>query len=59
MNIKFKNIFLIILFSFLLTNFSLAKELRTRFGFYIDLPNNFIAIQDLNVDELLKESDDK
>jgi len=58
MKINFKNIFLLILFSFLFTNFSSAKELRTRFGFYIDLPNNFIAIQDLNVDELLKESDD-
>jgi|TARA_B110000003_G_scaffold270814_1_gene303910 hypothetical protein len=58
MKINFKNIFLLILFSFLFTNFSLAKEIRTRFGFYVDLPNNFIAIQDLNVDELLKESDD-
>ena len=33
----------------------MGKEIRTRFGFYIDLPNNFIALQDQNLGDLLKE----
>ena len=33
----------------------MGKEIRTRFGFYIDLPNNFIAFQDQNLGDLLKE----
>ena len=36
-------------------NIVIAKEIRTRFGFYIDLPNNFIALQDQNLGDLLKE----
>ena len=36
-------------------NIVMAKEIRTRFGFYIDLPNNFIAFQDQNLGDLLKE----
>ena len=35
-------------------NIVMAKEIRTRFGFYIDLPNNFIAFQDQNLGDLLK-----
>ena len=36
-------------------NIVMAKEIRTRFGFYIDLPSSFIAIQDQNLGDLLKE----
>lgn len=36
-------------------NIVIAKEIRTRFGFYIDLPSSFIAIQDQNLGDLLKE----
>mgnify|MGYP001294221838 FL=1 len=36
-------------------NIVMGKEIRTRFGFYIDLPNNFIAFQDQNLGDLLKE----
>ena len=35
----------------------LAKEVRTRYGFYIDLPNNYIS-STANIDDLLKESGD-
>ena len=36
-------------------NIVIAKEIRTRFGFYIDLPSSFIAIQDQNLGDILKE----
>ncbi len=56
MNMK-KNYKLVILItiSLLLTNYSFAKEIRTRFGFFINLPTEFIAIQDQNIGELMKE----
>ena len=38
-----------------LTNISFAKEIRTRFGFFINLPNDFIAIQDQNIADLMNE----
>jgi hypothetical protein len=31
------------------------EEIRSRFGFYITIPSNFIAIQDQNFEELLKK----
>src|SRR6056300_781568 len=34
-----------------------AKEVRTRYGFYINLPNNYIS-STANMDDLLKESGD-
>ena len=49
-----KNIFLSIIFLLVSTQFVLSKEVRTRFGFYINLPNNFIQLN-ANVDELLKK----
>ena len=54
---NFKKIFFLILISFFFHNFTLSKEIRTRFGFYIDLPKNFVAIQNQNVNELLKDSE--
>ncbi len=47
-----KLIFLITI-SLFLTNLSFAKEIRTRFGFFINLPDDFIAIQDQNIGELM------
>tara|TARA_Y100000590_G_scaffold344005_1_gene393275 strand:+ start:88 stop:687 length:600 start_codon:yes stop_codon:yes gene_type:complete len=38
-------------------NIVIAKEIRTRFGFYIDLPSSFIAIQDQNIGDIMKEYD--
>lgn len=36
---------------------SLAKEVRTRFGFYINLPNNYLQLT-ANIDEMLKKDVD-
>lgn len=48
---KFLIIFL--LFCNLITS-SFSKEIRSRFGFYIDVPDGLKAVQNLNIDELLK-----
>ena len=45
----------IIILGLLWCNIVIAKEIRTRFGFYINLPNNYVALQDQNLDELMKE----
>ena len=49
-----KKIFLSIIFLLVSTQLVFGKEVRTRFGFYIDLPNNFTQL-DANIDELLKK----
>ena len=59
---KFKIIYmrnLIVILFILLFSISelFAKEVRTRYGFYIDLPNNYIS-STANMDDLLKESGD-
>ena len=59
---KFKIIYvrniIVILFILLFSISELfAKEVRTRYGFYIDLPNNYIS-STANMDDLLKESGD-
>lgn len=54
---KFRIIITISIFSLLFYNFTIADEIRTRFGFYIDLPENFVAIQDQNIGELMNETD--
>jgi len=52
-----KKIFFSILFLFLSIEQSLAKEVRTRFGFYINLPNNYLQLT-ANIDEMLKKDID-
>ena len=54
---KFRIIITISIFSLLFYNFTIADEIRTRFGFYIDLPENFVAIQDQNIGKLMNETD--
>ena len=59
---KFKIIYmrnLIVILFILLFSISelFAKEVRTRYGFYIDLPNNYISLAG-NIDDVLKESGD-
>ena len=49
-----KKIFLSIIFLLVSTQLVFGKEVRTRFGFYIDLPNYFTQL-DANIDELLKK----
>ena len=52
---KSYKLIILIIISLFLTNYSFAKEIRTRFGFFINLPNEFIAIQDQNLGELMQE----
>ena len=52
-----KKIFFSILFLLLSIEQSLAKEVRTRFGFYINLPNNYLQLT-ANIDEMLKKDVD-
>ena len=52
-----KKIFLSIIFLLVSTQLVFSKEVRTRFGFYINLPNNFSQL-DANIDELLKKDSD-
>ena len=49
-----KKIFFSLIFFLISTQLVFGKEVRTRFGFYINLPNNFSQL-DANIDELLKE----
>ena len=35
-----------------------AKEIRSMFGFYLDLPENYEAIQNLNLNQLIEENPD-
>jgi len=49
--------FFSILLLLLLVEQSLAKEVRTRFGFYINLPNNYLQLT-ANIDEMLKKDID-
>ena len=52
-----KKIFLSIIFLLVSTQLVFGKEVRTRFGFYINLPNNFTQL-DANIDELLKKDNE-
>ena len=38
-------------------NIFAAEEIRSRFGFYITVPDKFVAVQDQNMDDLLKVYD--
>ena len=52
-----KKIFLSIIFLLVSTQLVFGKEVRTRFGFYINLPNNFTQL-DANINELLKKDNE-
>ena len=48
-----KNIIFSFLFLILSTQLIYSKEVRTRYGFYIDLPENYTSLS-ANMDEILK-----
>ena len=50
-----KNFIVILFFLFFFMGELFAKEVRTRFGFYINIPNNYVS-SSANMDDLLKES---
>ena len=52
-NFTMKKIFLSIIFLLVSTQLVFGKEVRTRFGFYINLPSNFFQFN-ANLDELLE-----
>ena len=52
-----KKTFLSIIFLLVSTQLVFGKEVRTRFGFYINLPNNFTQL-DANINELLKKDNE-
>ena len=45
----------LILISFFLIESVYSKEIRSRFGFFIDVPSDYTALQDQNINELLKD----
>ena len=50
-----KKLIIILVIIFWNTNAFSKEEIRSIFGFYITVPSNFIAIQNQNLDELLKK----
>jgi hypothetical protein len=50
-----KKLIIILAIIFWNTNSFSKEEIRSIFGFYITVPSNFIAIQNQNLDELLKK----
>lgn len=52
-----KKIFFSFLFLILSTQLVYSKEVRTRYGFYVDLPKNYISLS-ANMDEILKNDND-
>ena len=53
-----KKLIIILVIIFCNTKAFSKEEIRSIFGFYITVPSNFIAIQNQNVDELLKKYKD-
>lgn len=53
-----KKIFFSLIFFLISTQLVFGKEVRTRFGFYINLPNNFIQFN-ANLDELIELDDEE
>ena len=45
---------ILIIFLVYSSNIFATEEIRSRFGFYITMPDKFMAVQDKNVDDLLK-----
>ena len=52
-----KKIVLSLILLILSTQLVLSKEVRTRYGFYVDLPKNYISLSS-NLDELIKKDKD-
>ena len=52
-----KKIIFSFIFLILSTQLVLSKEVRTRYGFYVDLPKNYISLS-ANMDDMLKKDKD-
>ena len=52
-----KKIIFLIIFLILSIQLVYSKEVRTRYGFYVDLPKNYVSLS-ANLDEILKSDKD-
>tara|TARA_B100000575_G_C23087474_1_gene626787 strand:- start:247 stop:867 length:621 start_codon:yes stop_codon:yes gene_type:complete len=57
MKSKFRNILIIILVSFFFINISFSKEFKTRYGFYVDIPKNYLSLN-ANIEDLIDSDTD-
>ena len=53
-----KSLILIIIILSLFTQNVSSKEIRSMFGFYLDLPENYEAVQNLNLNKLIQDNPD-
>ena len=49
-------IFLTCFFLLITTQTLNSKEIRSMFGFYVDIPDEYELLQNLNLDDLIKEN---
>jgi|TARA_X000000950_G_C13605323_1_gene533072 hypothetical protein len=54
-----KKIFIFFLLFLNLINAAYSQEIRSRFGFYLNVPNSLIALHNVDIDKLLKEYEGK
>ena len=54
-----KEIFIFFLLFLNLINAAYSQEIRSRFGFYLNVPNSLIALHNVDIDKLLKEYEGK
>jgi len=52
-----KNFLVIVVLGIFFSTNLVAKEIRTRFGFYVDLPNNYMVVNDQNIGSLMNDYD--
>ena len=51
-----KSFFILVVFTTMFAQIVNAKEIRSMFGFYLDLPKNYKPLQNLNLNELFKNN---
>ena len=54
---KLRNTLIIILVSFFFNNISFSKEFKTRYGFYVDIPKNYLSLN-ANIEDLIEADKD-
>ena len=54
---KIRNTLIIILVSFFFNNISFSKEFKTRYGFYVDIPKNYLSLN-ANIEDLIEADKD-
>jgi len=49
---QLRNTIIIILVSFFFSNISFSKEFKTRYGFYVDIPKNYLSLS-ANIEDII------